>query len=275
MPGQWPARGPGGVYPPAVTDPASIVFVHGMYLNSDSWQPWLTLARSRGHLCHAPSWPYHDGDPATLRGTVDPGLGSLTFGDVTRFLERYLKTLPERPVLIGHSIGGLLVQKLVNLGYGRAGVTLSSAPAQGIVSLDPHFWAANFPHVNPLAGNRPVRMTPKRFHYTFCNTMPRPASDEAFERYVVPESRNVPRSTLTRQGRVDFRADHPPMLFVAGDRDHLTPAAMVGRNARAYARSGSAVEFKLFTDRSHFICNQDGWESVAAFVLDWVGALTG
>jgi hypothetical protein len=43
----------------------------------------------------------------------------------------------------------------------------------------------------------------------------RAASDEAFERYVVPESRNVPRSTLTRQGRIDFRADHPPMLFVA------------------------------------------------------------
>jgi pimeloyl-ACP methyl ester carboxylesterase len=105
--------------------------------------------------------------------------------------------------------------------------------------------------------------------------MPRSASDEAFERYVVPESRNVPRSTLTRQGRIDFRADHPPMLFVAGDRDHLTPAGMVGRNARGYARSGSAVEFKLFTDRSHFICNQDGWESVAAFVLDWVAALTG
>jgi len=256
-----------------VTDPASIVFVHGMYLNSESWRPWVTLAEGRGYVCHAPSWPYHDGKPTTLRGTVDPGLGSLTFGDVTHFLERHLETLPARPVLIGHSIGGLLVQKLVNLGYGRAGVTISSAPAQGVVSLDPHFWAANFPHVNPLAGNRPVAMTPKRFHYTFCNTMDRSASDEAFERYVVPESRNVPRSTLTRQAHIDLRADHVPLLFVAGDRDHLTPAAMVQRNARAYARSGRPVEFKLFPDRSHFICNQDGWESVAAFVLDWVDAL--
>lgn len=93
------------------------------------------------------------------------------------------------------------------------------------------------------------------------------------ERYVVPESRNVPRSLLTRQARIDFRADHPPLLFVTGDTDHLTPAAMVARNVRAYARSGNAVEFKLFTNRSHVICNQDGRESVAAFVLDWVDKL--
>jgi pimeloyl-ACP methyl ester carboxylesterase len=261
------------VYCPAVTDATSVVFVHGLYLNSDSWQPWVTLASSRGYACHSPSWPCHDGNPAALRNAVDPKLGSLTFGGVTRFLERYLQSLPDRPVLIGHSVGGLLVQKLINLGYGRAGVAISSAPAQGILSLDPHFWAANFPHVNPFAGNRPVLMTPERFHYTFCNTMERSASDEAFQRYVVPESRGVPRSLLTRQARINFRADHPPLLFVTGDRDHLTPAAMVARNARAYARAGKPVEFKLFTDRSHFICNQDDWQAVAAFVLDWVDTL--
>jgi pimeloyl-ACP methyl ester carboxylesterase len=256
-----------------VTDATSVVFVHGLYLNGLSWQPWVTLAGSRGYLCHTPSWPYHDGDPAALRNTVDPELGSLNFREVMRFLEHFLEALPEPPVLIGHSVGGLLVQKLVNLGYGRAGVTISPAPPQGITSLDPHFVPANFPHVNPFAGNRPVIMTPKRFHYTFCNTMDRSASDEAFERYVVPESRNVPRSLLTRQARIDFDADHPPLLFVTGDSDHLTPAAMVRRNARAYDRSGSPVEFKLFTRRSHFICNQDGWESVADFVLDWVDKL--
>lgn len=64
------------------------------------------------------------------------------------------------------------------------------------------------------------------------------------------------------------RLPRPVLAVRPGRRD-----AELG--ARAYARSGSAVEFKLFTDRSHFICNQDGWESVAAFVLDWVGALTG
>jgi pimeloyl-ACP methyl ester carboxylesterase len=252
--------------------PAPIVFVHGMYLNGRSWQPWVDRCTARGHTCHAPSWPYHDGEPKELRERVDPALGRLTFGAVTEFLRGFLDTLPEPPVLIGHSIGGLQVQKLVNEGRARAGVAISSAPARGVLSFDPHFFRANFPHVNPLAGNRPVVMTPRRFHYTFGNTMTRQASDELLDRYAVPESRNVPRSTLTGQGAVDFRRAHAPLLFIGGDRDHLTPLAMVRRNAAAYRRSEGVVAFHAFTGRSHAICNQDGWEEVADYALDWLAA---
>ena len=249
---------------------ATVVFIHGMYMNGSSWKPWVERATARGHTCLAPSWPYHDGTPADLRATIDPRLGKLTLAAVTQQLKTVIDALPQRPVLIGHSIGGLLVQKLVDDGYARAGVAISSAPPRGVVSFDPNFFRANFPHTNPLSGNQPVVMTRKRFHYTFCNTMTRAASDEAWERYVVPESRNVPRSTLTRQGRIDFRAEHVPLLFVAGDRDHLTPLSMVRRNVKAY-RASSKVELKEFSDRSHFICNQDGWEEVADHALDWVG----
>ncbi len=106
-------------------------------------------------------------------------------------------------------------------------------------------------------------MTPKRFHYTFGNTMSREASDRAFEQYVVPESRNVPRSTLTRSGKIDFRRDHGPLLFIVGDADHLCPLRTVVRNAMAHRRSPSPVRLRAFTGRSHLICNQEGWEEVA------------
>jgi len=114
-----------------------------------------------------------------LRSEVDPGLGGLTFGAVSEHLKGLIDALNGRPVLVGHSIGGLLVQRLVNDGYARAGVSISSAPPQGMVSFSPHFVRANFPHINPLAGNKPVFMTPQRFHYAFCNTLTRPASDKA------------------------------------------------------------------------------------------------
>ncbi len=250
--------------------PATLVFIHGMYLNGRSWQPWVDRATERGHACHAPSWPFHDGEPRELREHIDPGLGGLTFGAVTAHLKDFIGTLPEPPVVVGHSIGGLVAQKLVNDGCASAGVSISPAPPRGIVTLDPHFFRANVPHVNPLAGNRPVIMTPERFHYTFCNTMTAEDSAAAFEQYVVPESRNVPRSTLTKQARIDFRAEHAPLLIVAGGRDHLTPLSMVRRNARAYRAPGSVVDVEEFGDRSHFICNQDGWEEVADLVLDWI-----
>jgi pimeloyl-ACP methyl ester carboxylesterase len=250
-----------------------VVFIHGMYMNGNSWAPWIEYFGARGYRCHAPSWPYHDGAPDALRRDIDPRLGSLTFGQVTDHLKVFIDTLPERPILIGHSIGGLQTEKLVNDGFAAAGVAISPAPPRGVLSFDPRFFRANFPHVNPLAGNRPVIMTKKRFHYTFANTMTRQASDEAFETYVVPESRNVPRSTLTKQGRVDFRRPHVPLLLIAAERDHLTPASLIRRNAKAYKASDGILDFRQFPGRSHFICNQSGWEEVADYTLAWLRRL--
>jgi pimeloyl-ACP methyl ester carboxylesterase len=247
-----------------------LVFIHGMYLNGHSWQPWIDRFEARGFSTHAPSWPFHDGRPAELRATIDPGLGRLMFGDVVARMKKFVDTLPERPILIGHSIGGLVVQKLVNDGYARAAVAISSAPPQGFFSFDRHFLPANFPHVNPFAGNAPVIMTKARFHYTFCNTMTRADSDAAFEEYVVPESRNVPRSTLTSQAAINLAAPHVPLLFLAGDTDHLTPMSLVEKNVRAYKNPDSTVDFTAFGNRSHFICNQEGWEEVADFAADWL-----
>ena len=246
-----------------------VVFIHGMYLNGQSWQQWVERFTAAGFTCSAPSWPYHDGDPKTLRSVIDPQLGDLTFGAVTDHLKGIIDELPERPFLVGHSIGGLLVQRLASDGYARAGVAISSAPPQGVISFSPHFLRANFPHINPLAGNKPVLMTHERFHYAFANTLSRADSDAAFEAYVVPESRNVPRSTLTSQGAVDMSRPHVPLLFVAGDSDHLTPASMVAANVRRYAGSEGTVELVRLSRRSHLLCNEPGWEEIADLALDF------
>ena len=253
--------------------PGDIVFVHGMYMNAASWLPWVGRAEDRGYQCHAVSWPYHDGPPAELRAKPAPALGSLTFGEVVDHYKSFIAELPRRPIVIGHSIGGLITQKLVNDGYASAGVVISSAPPQGVVSFDPNFFRANFPHVNPFAGNRPVIMTPSRFHYAFANTLSRQASDAGFEAYVVPESRNVPRSTLTKQARIEFKTDHVPLLFMTGDSDHLTPLAMVRANSARYAPSTGLLEFTEFPNRSHFICNEPGWEDVADHAFEWLARL--
>jgi pimeloyl-ACP methyl ester carboxylesterase len=246
-----------------------ILFIHGMYLNASSWDPWIAAAAKRGFDGSAVSWPFHSGQPAELRAHSDPALGSLTFGDVTTALKAHIDTLPERPVLVGHSIGGLAVQKLVNDGYARAGVSISPAPPQGVLSLSPTFFRANWPHINPFAGSRPVTMTKQRFQFTFCNTMTRAESDAAFERYVVPESRNVPRSTLGAQGHVDFAKPHVPLLLMAGASDHLTPVEMIRVNAKRY---GPDLELREFSHRSHFLCNQDGWQEIAENAFDWIDA---
>jgi pimeloyl-ACP methyl ester carboxylesterase len=95
------------------------------------------------------------------------------------------------------------------------------------------------------------------------------ATGSTHDLYVVPESRNVPRTTLTRQGLIDFSRDHVPLLLMAGDSDHLTPAPMIRRNARRYELM---VDVREFSGRSHLICNQDGWEEVADEAFDFATA---
>ena len=252
-----------------------VVLVHGMYMNSASWQPWVERGTERGWDVHAPSWPFHEGEPAQLREHLDPALGKLTFGAVTDHFKQLIDALPQRPLLVGHSIGGLQVQKLLADGYGAAGVAISPAPPRGVVTLDPTFFRANWPHTNPFAGSKPIAMTHERFHYAFCNSLSRADSDALWEAYTVPESRNVPRSTLTGAGAIDFRKDGPPMLIITGDQDHLTPVGLVRRNHAAYGRGPRAVELEVVPGRSHVICNEPGWEQVADRAFGWLEARAG
>ncbi len=244
-----------------------IVFVHGMYLNGESWQPWIDRAAARGHDSLAPSWPFHDGDPAQLRATIRPGLGRLTFGAVVDYLKAVIDALPEPPVLVGHSIGGLAVQKLLHDGYGRAAVAISSAPPQGVLTLAPDFFRANWPHVNPFAGSRPIEMTRERFHWTFCTTMTRADSDARVRPLRRPGEPERPAIDPHRSGAHRLQGPHPPLLMLAGDTDHLTPEHLVRRNAARYTQP---VEVRTFPGRAHFICNQPGWEEVADAAFEWI-----
>jgi len=138
--------------------------------------------------------------------------------------------------------------------------------------LAPEFLKANLPHLNFFVGSKPVIMTKKRFHYAFCNTMTRADSDAALEQYVTPESRRVPQSILTSQGKINFKKSHAPLLLIGGDCDNLIPLTLVKRNVQAYRKGEGVVDFLSFANRSHFICNQPGWEEVAEASFEWLGA---
>jgi predicted esterase len=97
-------------------------------------------------------------------------------------------------------------------------------------------------------------------------------SDAAFDRYVVPESRRVPQSILTKQGKIQFKKAHAPLLFLTGENDNLIPLALVKRNVKAYRKSEGVVDFQAFKNRSHFICNQDGWEEIADKGFTWLSS---
>jgi len=104
--------------------------------------------------------------------------------------------------------------------------------------------------------------------YTFVNTLPITEQRAAYEKYVMPESRRVPRESLT--ARADFEKPHPPLLLIAGSADHIIPASLNHSNYAKYKTSPSVTDFKEFAGRTHFLIGQKDWEEVADYVLAWL-----
>lgn len=248
------------------------VFVHGMFLTPKSWENWRGLFAARGWRCLAPAWPWHDGDPRALRRHIPPETGHVALRDVVEEFAVLAAAQPERPVLIGHSVGGLVVQVLVNRGLARAGVCIGSAPPNGMLALDWSFLRTEAAIVNPLRGDMPYRLTERELRERFCGAMSEEQARAAYARYAVPESRNVLRGSLGPSGRVDLSKPHAPLLFVSGGRDRVIPGKLERMNARAYAPGAGVVDFKEFPGRGHLICVEPGWEEVAAYVEGWLSS---
>lgn len=250
----------------------TIIFIHGLFMNPKSWDQWLAFFTEKGYVCHAPAYPYHEGEPLALRSSIDPRLGQLTLADCVEYLLRYIDSLDlqEKPILIGHSMGGLIVQKLIEMGKGSMGVCIDSAPPRGIKSYKWSFLRANLPVVNPLMGNSVFAPSHAWFRYAFCHTMTHADARRAFDEYVVSESRNIPRSSDKDAGTIDFNKSHAPLLFIAGEKDHIIPSSLNKKNFAAYSTESGKTDFKVFPGRTHFICGQKDWEEVATFIASWL-----
>lgn len=247
-----------------------IVFIHGMFMNPKSWAPWVDRFSGRGYRCHAVAWPGHDGEPAALRREIPEVLSRLTLAEVIQTHRTFLDGLAAPPIVIGHSVGGLVAQRLLNEGRVAAAVAVDPAPPKGIFTTRWSFLRANLPVVNPFAGDRPFLFTPEQFHYAFCNTLDLEAARAVYERLVVPESRLVARGTTGPEGALDFTRPHAPLLILGGEQDNIVPWDLNRKNFEAWRDPTSVRAFQRFAGRDHFLCGNTGWEEVADFVADWL-----
>lgn len=248
---------------------ADIIFVHGMFQNPKSWERWIEYFTACGNNCTAPAWPLHEGEPSHLRENPPERLGDLTLAEVIACVEQEVRR-HDRPILIGHSVGGLIAQILLERGLVSAGVAISSVAPNGMIDLDWGFIKNSTIIANPLMGNAPVQMDAKTFHAAFANTLSEEDAAIAFEATATHDSRNVLRGCMGPDGKVDVSAPRGPLLLIGGEKDEIIPAHLTDKNFKAYADSGSVTELEIFPGRSHFICNEPGWEEVADSALAFI-----
>ena len=107
-----------------------IVFITGTFIGNNCWDDWKLYFENKGYYCISPAWPNKDGSPEELRNRhPDPAIAANRLNHLTEYFTEIVNELPEKPILIGHSLGGLIVELLLQQGIGMAGVVVHSFPS--------------------------------------------------------------------------------------------------------------------------------------------------
>lgn len=251
----------------------NIVFIHGNFVNDNTWTEWKQYYEKKGYTVYTPANPGHDGNPSELRTKVHPDLIKTGFIDVVNNISRLIDSLPEKPLVIGHSMAGMAALKLVELGKASAGVSIDGAPPKNVF---PPFQTLKtvLPAFGFFSSKKYFMGSREWYDYAFFNTIPEAEKKIAFEKFAVPESYKVSRElVLNSFSNINFKKPHVPILFVGGGNDHIFPPNLTETIARKYRHNSGRVDLKIFNGKSHFICGEPGWESVADFILSWYEAL--
>lgn len=252
-----------------MTKSKTIVLIHGNFVNNTSWSAWKTYLEQKGYQVYAPANPGHEGNPVELRDEVHPDLVKTGFIDVVSQIDQLISTLPEKPLIIGHSMAGMATLKLVEMGKASAGVSIDGAPPKNVF---PPFQTLKtvLPAFGFFSFNKYFMGSRKWYDYAFFNTIPEQEKEDAFKKFAVPESYKVSRElVLNSFSNIDFKKPHVPILFIGGGNDHIFPPNLTQNIAGRYKDTNSRVDLKIFEGKSHFICGEPGWEDVADYILNW------
>lgn len=251
----------------------TIFFIHGMWGGAWQWANYRSIFEGQGYRCVATTLPYHDVDP---HAAPDPCLGTIGLLDYAGALEAELRQLRTKPILIGHSMGGLLAQILAARGLAKAVVLLTPAAPSGIFAVAPSvihaFWSIQ---MTWAFWRRPVRPTFGEASYAMLHLLTERERRAIYERFVYESGRAVFETgywflDVSGASRVDASKVACPVLVVAGGQDRITPAWAVRQVARKY---GAVSTYREFSRHAHWIVGEPGWEEVAGNVADWLGTV--
>jgi alpha-beta hydrolase superfamily lysophospholipase len=253
------------------------VLIHGLWLHATSWTPWLDLFRDAGYEPVAPGWPH---EPATVEeARNNPDLvADLGIDDVTDHYAKIIAEFGTPPVLIGHSFGGLITEKLLGLGIGAAGVAIDPAQIKGVLPLPLAQLRAGLPALgNPANLHKAISLTRKEFRFSFGNALSEEESDELYEKWTIPSPARplfqaaAANFVMHSQAKVDTGNDtRGPLLLISGTADHTVPDVVTRSTLKQYRDSTAVTELRQFEGRGHSLTIDSGWRKVADAVLAWL-----
>jgi non-heme chloroperoxidase len=258
-----------------------VVFVHGLWLLPSSWQPWAELFEQAGYVAVTPGWP--DDPSSVAEAKQHPEVfARKSIGDIANYEQAIIERLDRKPVIIGHSFGGLLTQILAGRGLAVASVAISPAPFRGVLPLPVSALRSASPVLrNPANRHRAVPLTFEQFRYGFANAVSEEEARALYEQYSVPGSGEpifqAAAANLNpwTEAKVDTKnPDRGPLLIISADHDHTVPWAIANASYKKQARNEAVTEIVKLEGRGHALTIDAGWRDVATTALDFVKRFT-
>jgi non-heme chloroperoxidase len=260
------------------SDSVPVLFLHGLWLLSNSWEPWRDLFEDNGFTTLAPGWP---DDPATVvEAREHPEVFAKKM--VQQVTDHYLEViaaLDQAPIVIGHSFGGLIAQKIAGEGVAAATVSIDNAPFRGVLPLPASSLKSAAPVLaNPANVRRGVLLTWEEFQYGWVNAVSEEEGRHLYETFHVPAA----GAPLFQAAFANFNPfggetvvdsknpERGPMLIIGGEHDHTVPPAITNASYRIQSKNPGTTEEVTIPSRGHSLTIDSGWRVVADVALSFV-----
>ncbi|MGW4995937.1 alpha/beta hydrolase [Streptomyces mirabilis] len=254
-----------------------VVFVHGLWLLAASWRPWRDLFEANGYATLAPEWP---DDPETVEeGRAHPEVfAGKKVGQVTDHMAEVIGALKQKPVIIGHSFGGVITEQLAGRGLGAASVPIDPGPFRGVLPLPLSSLRGAWPVIgNPLNYRRSVTLTYPQFRFAFANAVSETEAQRLYEAHPVACSGKPLFQAATAnfnpwtQLTVDTRnPQRGPMLIIGGEKDNIAAPAIIAASYKQQAKNPGTTRTVQIPGRGHSLVFDSGWEEVAETALTFL-----
>jgi non-heme chloroperoxidase len=254
-----------------------VVFVHGLWLLSSSWDRWQALFEENGFTTLAPGWP---DDPETVEeANQDPQVfAHKKIKQVTDHYVDAIRQLKTKPAVIGHSFGGLIAQRLAGEGVAAVTVAIDPAPFRGVLPLPLSALKAASPVLaNPFNYTRSVPLTFEQFRFAFANVVDESEAHQLYETFAVP----APGAPLFQaatanlnpwtEAQVDTRnPERGPLLIISGEKDNTVPWAIANASFKQQQHNSGVTEIREIPNRGHSLTIDSGWQEVAQVALAFI-----
>jgi pimeloyl-ACP methyl ester carboxylesterase len=258
-----------------------VVFIHGLWLLPSSWDPWAGAFEQAGYVSLTPGWP---DDPETVEEArkAPEAFAGKGVAQVADHFAEVIGALREKPVIVGHSFGGLIAQILAGRGLSAATVAVDPAPFRGVLPLPIAALRTTMPVLsNPANRGRAVTLTFGQFRYGWANGVDEQEARSLYERFhVAAPGKPIFQAAVANLNpgtelKVDTKnPERGPLLIFTGEVDHAVPPSMSRAAYKKQRRNPGVTEHVEMPGRDHALVIDARWREVCDASLEFVGRVT-